>query len=183
LFFSTIVVSILSHQVLHFRGVEIVSDPKRKIPDKKWLHLPKLPDEVFAAWQKPKGALNPSSVVATIDEDGSPRTAPFGSMRAVNSHILRFLVHQRHDTLANLKRDSRVMVAMICPPNLAVSVRGVARIVEESFSADERYALVEIDINEVKNDMPVRIEIDAGINISPNGPFVEWWKAIWKSLE
>ncbi len=160
-----------------------MSDAKRKIPDKKWRRHPKLPDEVFTAWQKPKGALNPSSVVATIDEDGSPRTAPFGSMRAVSSQTLRFLVHQRHNTLANLKHDSRVMVAMICPPNLAVSVRGVARIVEESFSADERYALVEIDINEVKNDMPVRIEIDTGINISPNGPFVEWWNAIWESLE
>jgi len=154
-----------------------------KKSNNRWRHLSKLPDDVFAAWQKLKGKLNPSSVVATIDEDGSPRTAPFGSMRAVNPRLLRFLVHRNHDTLANLKRDARAMVAMICPPNLAVSVRGVARIVEEPFSADERYALIEIDISEVKNDMPLRLDIDTGINIAPSGPFVEWWNTIWENLE
>ena len=151
--------------------------------DKRWRRLPELPDDMFAAWQKLKGALNPSSVVATIDEDGSPRTAPYGSMRAINPRLLRFIVRRDHDTLTNLKRDSRVMVAMICPPNLAASARGVARIVEESFSVDERYALVEIDISEVKNDMPLRLDIDTGITIAPSGPFTEWWNAVWKSLE
>lgn len=160
-----------------------MTDSSGRKSDKRWRKLPKLPDDVFTAWQKLKGELNPSSVVATINEDGSPRTAPFGSMCAVSPHLLRFLVHRYHDTLANLKRDSRVMVALVCPPNLAVSVRGVARVVEEPFSADERYAIVEIDVNEVKNDMPVGIEIDGGISIAPSGPFVEWWNTIWKSLE
>ena len=160
-----------------------MNDTPRSTSDKRWRRQPKLPDDVFAAWQKLKGALNPSSVVATIDEDGSPRTAPFGSIRAVSPSLLRFIVRLNHDTFTNLKRDSRVMVAMVCPPNLAVSVRGAARIVEEPFSADEQYALVEVDISEVKNDMPTRIEIDSGITIAPGGPFVEWWNTLWEKLQ
>lgn len=159
-----------------------MTDAPIKNSDKRWRRLPELPDDVFAAWQKLKGVLNPSSVVATIDEDGSPRTALFGSIRAVNPRLLRFIIRLNHDTLANLKRDSRVMVAMVCPPNLAVSARGVARIVEEPFTADEQYALVEIDISEVKNDMALRLDIETGITIAPTDSFTEWWNTIWESL-
>ncbi len=150
---------------------------------KRWHRQSELPQNVYVTWKKGKGSLNPSSVVATIDEDGSPRTAPFGSLRSVTPKILRFLVHRHHDTLANCLRDPRVMVALISPPNIAVSVRGRARVVENTWPPDERYAVVEIDVEEVKNDMPVRIDIQTGISISPTGPFQEWWDSIWKPLE
>jgi len=104
-------------------------------------------------------------------------------MRAVTPRLLRFVVHRYHDTLANLKRDPRIAVAMICFPDVAVSVRGQARVVEEPFSLDNNYALVEIDIDEVKNDMPVRIGIDTGISISPSGPFVDWWNGLWERMK
>ncbi|MHA2424218.1 MAG: pyridoxamine 5'-phosphate oxidase family protein [Candidatus Thorarchaeota archaeon] len=150
---------------------------------KSWRELDRLPDDVFAVWKKKNGALNPSSVIATIDQDGSPRTAPYGSIRAISPHLLRFIVRLDHDTLSNLKRKPRVMVTMICPPNLSVGVQGKARVVQEPFSADNRYALVEIDIEKVKNDMPDWLGIDSGINIAPSEPFLEWWNTVWKSLD
>lgn len=148
----------------------------------RWRRSPELLEDAFTAWKKTGGALNPSSVVATVDEDGSPRVAPFGSLRAITPSMLRFIAHRYHDTLANLKREPRVMVSMICAPDIAVSVRGRARIVEEPLSIDNNYALIEIDIEEVKNDMPVKIGIDSGISISPSGPFVQWWNTIWKQM-
>ena len=148
----------------------------------RWRRSPELLEDAFAAYAKADGQLNPSSVVATIDEDGSPRVAPFGSLRAVNPRLLRLIIGRYHDTLANMKRDSRTMIAMICPPNVAVSVRGTARVVEDPFSLDENYTLVEVDIEEVKNDMPVRVGLETGIAVSPNGPFVDWWESLWEKM-
>lgn len=148
----------------------------------RWRRSPELLEDAFRAWHKANGELNPSSVVATVDEDGFPHIAPFGSMRAVTPKLMRFIAHRFHDTLSNLKRDPRVVVAMVSDPDIAVSIKGNARIVEEPFTLDENYALVEIDIDEVKNDMPVRIGIETGIAISPSGPFVEWWKQLWKRM-
>jgi len=148
----------------------------------RWRRSPELPQDAFAAYTKADGQLNPSSVVATIDEDGSPRVAPFGSLRAVSPRLLRLIIGRYHDTLVNMKRDDRTMVAMICPPDVAVSARGRARIVENPFSLDENYALVEIDIEEVKNDMPIRVGLETGIAIAPNGPFVDWWKSLWEKM-
>lgn len=160
-----------------------MTDNRQETRTERWRRSPELLDDALSAWSKQGGTLNPSSVVATIDEDGSPRVAPFGSLRAVNSRLLRLIAHQYHDTLANLKRDPRVMVSMICPPDIAVSARGRARIVEDPLSIDKNYALIEIDIEEVKNDMPVRIGIDSGISITPNGPFIQWWNTIWRQIE
>ena len=148
----------------------------------RWRRSSELPPEAFAAYTKADGQLNPSSVVATIDEDGSPRVAPFGSLRAVSPRLLRLIIGRHHDTLSNMKRDDRTMVTMICPPNVAVSARGKARVVEEPFSLDENYALVEIDIEEVKNDMPIRVGLETGIAVAPNGPFVDWWKSLWEKM-
>ena len=148
----------------------------------RWRRSPELLEDAFAAYAKADGQLNPSSVVATIDEDGSPRVATFGSLRAVTPKLLRLIIGRYHDTLANMKRDSRTMIAMICPPNVAVSVRGRARVVEEPFSLDENYALVEVDIEEVKNDIPNRVGLKTGIAVAPNGPFVDWWKSLWEKM-
>ncbi len=148
----------------------------------RWRRSPELRDDAFRAWHKANGELNPSSVVATVDEDGCPHIAPFGSMRAVTPSLLRFIVHRYHDTLKNLKRDARVMVALISSPDIAVSIKGNARIVEEPFTIDENYALVDIDIDEVKNDMPVQIGIESGVSISPSGPFVAWWEKLCKRM-
>ena len=155
---------------------------KQQAKSERWRRSPELLPDAFAAYAKADGQLNPSSVVATIDEDGSPRVAPFGSLRAVNPRLLRLMIGRYHDTLANMKRDNRTAIAMICPPNVAVSVRGRARVVEEPFSLDENYALVEVDIEEVKNDMPVRVGVKTGIAVEPNGPFVDWWKSLWKKM-
>ena len=148
----------------------------------RWRRFPDLKEDIFQIWQKPGGVLNPSSVIATIEEDGSPHVAPFGILHALNPKLLRVVIHRYHDTLANIIRDARVVVALVCPPNIAVSVKGVARVVDEAWSFDERYAIAEIDIVEVKNDMPGGISMETGITISATGPFQEWWKSCWEEL-
>jgi flavin reductase (DIM6/NTAB) family NADH-FMN oxidoreductase RutF len=155
---------------------------KEQRREERWRRLPVLPEEVYQVWQKEGGVLNPSSVIATIDEDGAPRTAPFGSLHAISPDKLLAVMHRYHDSLKNIKRDGRVMVCMISAPDSAISVRGMATVAEEPWSVDERYALVEITIHEVKNDMPMQIGIESGITIAASGPFQQWWKTCWEIL-
>ena len=74
------------------------------------------------------------------------------------------------------------MVCMVSAPDSAISVRGTAIVAEEPWSVDERYALVEIAIHEVKNDMPMQIGIERGITIMASGPFQQWWRSCWEKL-
>jgi flavin reductase (DIM6/NTAB) family NADH-FMN oxidoreductase RutF len=58
-----------------------------------------------------------------MDKDGTPHTAPFGSVRAVTPRLLRLISARYHDTYANLARDGRAVVALLAPPDIAVSIR------------------------------------------------------------
>lgn len=134
-----------------------------------------LPENIFTVLHKPNKALSPVSIVATVDPDGAPHTAPFGSMRAVTPRLLRFASLRQHDTYVNLLKDDRVMVAFVASPNIAVSIKGRARVAREKMALDENFALLEIDIEEVKNDMIGRVVIDSPITISARDKFKEWF--------
>lgn len=147
-----------------------------------WRTAPELPHNVFAVWHKPDRALNPVAVVATVDPDGAPRAAPFGSLRAVTPTLLRLASWHGHNTYANLCRDNRVTVALLAP-NSAVSVQGRARIVKEQMKADEHYSIVEVDIEKVKNDMVRRITINTAVTISVLDEYQDWFQAVLGELE
>jgi hypothetical protein len=64
----------------------------------QWRSAFELPPDVFAALHKPDRAINPVTIVATVDSDGRPRTAPFGSLRAITPQLLRLACGNYHDT-------------------------------------------------------------------------------------
>jgi hypothetical protein len=160
-----------------------MSDQAIKVQKKYWQTAPELPLNVFKAWCKPNRALNPIALVATIDPDGAPRTALFGSLRAVTPRLLRLCSWHGHHTYANLCRDGRVMVVLITPPDVVVSVKGHARVAKEKMDTDEHYAVVEIDVENVKNDMVRRIQIESTITVSVHPEYQEWFEESLGELE
>ena len=142
-----------------------------------------LPQDVFAVLHKSSGTINPIAVVATVDRGGVPRTAPFGSLRAVTCKLLRLVSWRGHDTYANICRDGHVAVALLSPPNIAVSINGWARVVRERMNADEHHAIVEIYVDEVKSDMVRRIVIETPITASILPEHQKWFKAVLGEAE
>jgi hypothetical protein len=132
-----------------------------------WRSAAELPPDVFAVLSKPNRAISPVTIVATVDATGRPRTAPFGSLRAITPRLLRLACANYHDTYTNLCRDGRTSVAVLAPPDIAVSIYGRARIVKERMDIAEHLVAVEIDIEEVKNDMMRRGIIDGSVGFTP----------------
>jgi len=146
-----------------------------------WETETELPPEVFAAWHKPDGAISPVAIVATVDLDGSPRTAPFGSLRAITPRLLRLFSCHEQDTYANLCRDGRASVALVSP-DVAASVTEWARVVRDQAHHDEQFAILEIDVEEVKNDMAYRIIVESGIEIVPKERHKSWYDLVMTEL-
>jgi hypothetical protein len=153
------------------------SDSQGSQEKARWRRAPELPQEVFAVLRKPNRAINPCTIVATVDADGTPHAAPFGSVRAVAPRLLRMISARYHDTYANLCRDGRTTVALVAPPDIAVSIRGRARVVRERMNVDEHSAVLEIDVEEVKNDMVRTGVIESGITFSPRDEIRDWFEA------
>ena len=149
----------------------------------RWRRAPELPPDVFAVLHKPSRAINLITVAATVDPDGTPHTAPFGSLRAVTPRLLRLACNHYHDTYANLCRDGRVSVALLAPPNIAVSIRGRARVVKERMDAGEHLAVVEIDVKEVKNDMMRRGVIESAVGFTPPNDLMNYYVGAIAEIE
>jgi hypothetical protein len=155
---------------------------RQNIRARYWSTATELPKAVFVAWHKPGNVISPVAILATVDADGKPRTAPFGSLRAMTPRLLRLCSFHEHDTYTNLCRDGQVSIALVSPPDIAVSIRGRARVVKEQLDHDAHFAILEVDIEEVKNDMPFRIVIDSAITISAKEEFRPWYDGMMTEL-
>jgi len=148
-----------------------------------WHTAAELPGEVFDALRKPEHAISPIAVVATVNADGSPHTAPFGSLRAVSPTLLRLICFRFHHTFTNISRDGRIMVSFMAPPNIAVSIRGTARVIKKQMQTDENYAILEIQIQETKNDMVKTVVIESPLAASPRYEYEGWFDTALNELE
>ncbi|KXH69703.1 MAG: hypothetical protein AM326_05010 [Candidatus Thorarchaeota archaeon SMTZ-45] len=103
-------------------------------------------------------------VIATVDEDGYPRTAPFHWIVAKDKKTLKVAVNPRHVTYENIKRDGRVMVCVLDQGNIAIGIKGRAQIIKEDMkSIPWLITMVEIKIDEVKSDALAWVPIKHGV--------------------
>lgn len=149
----------------------------------EWRRANELPPAIFEIWRKPNLVLSPVAIVATVDPDGSPRTAPFGSLRAMTPKLLRLVTGKFHDTYRNLSQDGRVSVFLIFPPDMSASVTGQAAVTRETMKSDDRFAVVDINVKEVKNDMAQIVVIQEPITILAQESAVEWFKSVLTEME
>lgn len=122
-------------------------------------------------------------VAATIDEDGSPRTAPFGWVYAVNSKTLRFSSSRGHDTYKNIIRDGRVMVSLMEEGNTAISIKGNARVYKDQSESVPHVAIIEIDISHIKSDVTRVGNVISGINCEINERYLEMTKYVYREMK
>lgn len=140
-----------------------------------------LPEEVIDALRRPPGKA--VAIVATVDDDGAPRTATFGAMRPISARTLRFACNRANVTYDNLLRDGRVMIATFAPPDVAMGIRGHARVLKERMDTLPEDAVVHVDIEAVKNDhMPV-VPIASGITYSVSPEVAAQLDAVDAELE
>jgi hypothetical protein len=66
-------------------------------------------------------------------------------------------------TYANLVRDGRVMVALHAAPDVAVAIRGRATVVRDHLDTMPSNAVVQVDVEVVKNDAVPTLPITGGV--------------------
>ncbi|MBI3979665.1 MAG: pyridoxamine 5'-phosphate oxidase family protein [Chloroflexi bacterium] len=91
-------------------------------------------------------------VVATLDADGWPETAPFGWVVARDPRTIRLAVNQQVGTYANIRNNGKVRLS-IADGAMNISAKGRATVLKgrmESILLPT--ALVEVHIEEVKDD-------------------------------
>ena len=67
--------------------------------------------------------------------------------------FMRFGCDRKHDSYENIKRNGQVVVSLVAPPDIAVSIKGKARVAKERTELVNTDAVIEVGVEEVKDDL------------------------------
>ncbi|MBI3965932.1 MAG: pyridoxamine 5'-phosphate oxidase family protein [Chloroflexi bacterium] len=91
-------------------------------------------------------------VLATVDANGWPDTAPFAWAVAKDTRTVRVAVNHQVATLENIRRNGRIRICLV-GGGQTISIKGNGSVVKERMaSVALPTAMVEIAVEEVKND-------------------------------
>jgi len=104
-------------------------------------------------------------ILATLDENNCPHTAPFYYLVASDPKHLRVAISRNHQTFHNITVNSNVAVSVVDEGDIAVCIKGSASVYLENMESDYNMAVVDIEINQIKKDNWTSHFVTQGIRI------------------
>jgi len=121
--------------------------------------------------------------MATLDQEQHPHTAPFNHIVVSDSKHLRMAVSRNHQTFLNIQANGNVALAILEEGDIAVCIKGFARIIRNSMELDYNMAVVEVEISEIKKDNSLTHFVTQGIRIRHRSePFLLESRKIFQEL-
>ncbi len=124
-----------------------------------------------------------TAIMASIDQEQHPHTAPFNHIVVSDPKHLRLAISRNHQTFQNIQTNGNVAVAILEEGDIAVCIKGFARIIRNSMDFDYNLAVVEIEISEIKKDNSLTHFVTQGIRIRHRSePFLLESRKIFQEL-
>jgi hypothetical protein len=123
------------------------------------------------------------SIVGTVNEDGSPNTAPMSLFHAVDKKTIVAGMMRKCRTVENLKRDGRLIIEVLFEGDVSFGIVGTADVIKEPLSGSEAMLALKIDVNGVKRDTsPAQIVISGPRSKPRTDKAVEFEKSMWQEI-
>lgn len=123
------------------------------------------------------------STVGTVNEDGSPNTAPMSFFWCPDERTIFAGMVGSSQTAANIRRDGRMIIEVLFGGDVAFGIRGRGVVIAEALKSNEATMAVKIDVKSVKRDTSPAQIITSGPMCTPRSDrAVEYEKAVWEEL-
>lgn len=106
-----------------------------------------------------------TAIMATLDQNQRPHTAPFNYITVNDPKHLRLAILRNQQTFSNIQANGNVALAILEEGDIAVCIKGFARVIRDSMELDYNMAIVEIEISEIKKDNSATHFVTQGIRI------------------
>lgn len=125
-----------------------------------------LPEEVVDLFKKELTTV----VLSTLTPEGFPHAMPVHLIYAPNDKTIRMAIVKSHQTIANIKNDSRAFITVLDGPDIAVGIKGTARVVRETMEGNAAMCMVEFNIEQIKSDTTPTLVVTEGIRKKHRSP-------------
>jgi len=92
------------------------------------------------------------SIMGTVNKDGSPNTAPISLFYAPDDKTVIAGMVKTSQTVANIKRDGRLILEVLYEGDIGFGILGRAQIIKEPLDCSDATLAVRIDVSGVKRD-------------------------------
>jgi hypothetical protein len=102
-------------------------------------------------------------IIASIDSEYRPHTAPFNHIAVHDSKHLRVAMSKYHQTLQNIVENVYVAIEILDEGDIAVCIKGTAQVIKEAMDVDCNLVVIEIEINEIRKNNSLDFFVTQGI--------------------
>jgi len=92
------------------------------------------------------------SVMGTVNEDGSPNTAPISLFYAPEDKTIIAGMVKTSQTVSNIKRDGRLIIEVLYEGDIVFGILGQGKIIKEPLDCSDATLAVKIEVSGVKRD-------------------------------
>ena len=92
------------------------------------------------------------SVMGTVNEDGSPNTAPISLFYAPEDKTIIAGMVKTSQTVANIKRDGRLIIEVLYEGDIGFGILGQGKIIKAPLDCSDATLAVKIEVSGVKRD-------------------------------
>jgi hypothetical protein len=90
--------------------------------------------------------------MGTVNEDGSPNTAPISLFYAPEDKTIIAGMVKTSQTVANIKRDGRLIIEVLYEGDIGFGILGQGKIIKEPLDCSDATLVVKIEVSGVKRD-------------------------------
>ena len=102
-------------------------------------------------------------VLSTITEEGFPHAMPVHLMAAPDEKTVRFALVKGHKTTANIKNNANAFITVLEGPDMAMGIRGVAKVIQEPMEGNAAMSMIEFKVEEIKSDTTPTVIVNEGV--------------------
>lgn len=123
-------------------------------------------------------------VMVTVTRDGQPNAAPMALVAAPDPHRVLVSVSTLHETYQNVKETGKVALSVMASGDRAFTVKGPARVVQDTTRASDKMSVVEVEVREVKDDVSPVARVNSGVEtVIRSEKARQFMDALWDELQ
>ena len=104
-----------------------------------------------------------TAIISTVTEDGFPHAMPVHLMFAPDHSTIRLALMCVHKTVANIKNNSKAFITILEGPDIALGIKGSAKVIREPMNNSSAMCMVEFKVEEIKSDTTPTVIVVEGI--------------------
>lgn len=118
-----------------------------------------LPQEIVDLFNKELTTV----IVSTVTDEGYPHAMPVHLLAAPDDKTIRMALVKAHQTTANIKNNGKAFITVLEGEDLAVGIKGTARVTREPMEGNGAMVMIEFKVEEIKSDTTPTVIVSDGV--------------------